>query len=140
MSIKMDLVKNKLQAVGLRLSYPRLRILSYLLETREHPTAEMIYQHLRRAVPVISRATVYNTLNVLVNEGVILPLNIEGVYTRFDGNIRPHHHFYCERCKKLYDLDIVCKYSYQKKIAGHEIRNISGYFQWICKNCLKRRR
>lgn len=86
-----------------RFSPQRSLILEYVKHSKEHPTAETIYQALKDHFPGLSRGTVYRNLNLLSEEGVIvkLPLPIE----RFDGAIEPHPHLVCSDCGSVSDLE-----------------------------------
>ena len=72
----------------------RVVITSYLLSTEEHPSADEVYEQLRNHLPVSrSRATVYNTLNALVEAGVIREVTVDPKRVRYDANLDFHHHF-----------------------------------------------
>ncbi|MCL1925818.1 MAG: transcriptional repressor [Syntrophorhabdaceae bacterium] len=80
-------------------------ILGILQETREHPTAEKIYQNARQIIPNISLGTVYRNLNFLQNQGLVREIHsCYGSSTRFDGILAPHAHFHCVRCGILFDI------------------------------------
>jgi Fur family peroxide stress response transcriptional regulator len=79
-------------------------ILDILQETREHPTAEKIYQNARRIIPNISLGTVYRNLNFLQDQGLVREIRpCNGSSTRFDGS---HAHFHCTLCGELFDLPL----------------------------------
>jgi len=131
--------KEILQAKGLKPTFQRLRILEYLQEHNSHPTVEMIYEHLVQEIPTISRTTIYNTLNALVEKGIIRAITITGTETRYDYERFPHHHFLCRRCGKVTDIGIECPYMRKKQISGHRIEELHGYFKGVCKECLKKK-
>ena len=80
-------------------------ILEILQETREHPTAEKIYQNARQIIPNISLGTVYRNLNFLQNQGLVREIrSCCGSSTRFDGILASHAHFHCTRCGILFDI------------------------------------
>lgn len=87
-----------------RFSPQRSLILEYVKHSKDHPTAETIYQALKDHFPGLSRGTVYRNLNLLSEEGVIvkLPLPIE----HFDGNTVPHSHLICNDCGAVIDLEL----------------------------------
>lgn len=128
-----------MQAKGLKPTFQRLRILEYLQDHNNHPTVEMIYENLVRDIPTISRTTIYNTLNALGEKGIIHTITITGTETRYDFKSLPHHHFLCRRCGKVEDIDIACPYMQKKRIGGHQIEELHGYFKGICKECLKKK-
>lgn len=140
MITKLELFKNRLKSKKIKPTYIRLRILDYLETNKVHPTAEAIYKVLIREIPTISRTSVYNTLNVFYEKGLITPLFITGLEARFDSNISPHHHFLCEKCGQIINLDIECDYFKKGSVKGHRITELHGYFKGICNDCLKKKK
>ena len=135
----MNQLENKLRAKGIKPTYIRLKILDYLEKNKLlHPTVEMIYKSLREEIPTVSRTTIYNTLDTFCQKGMLIPIIITGTETRFDSNISPHHHFLCEKCGKIIDLDIECEYFKKGYVLGHKINELHGYFKGICRDCLKK--
>lgn len=90
---------------GLRVTHQRLAIYECLVTSEEHPSAEDIYEALRERVPGLSLATVYKTLNVLVEMGLALKLGFGDDVNRYEGNPEPHINLVCVRCKKFVDRD-----------------------------------
>ncbi|MFQ6070914.1 MAG: Fur family transcriptional regulator [Candidatus Aminicenantales bacterium] len=134
----MKAIKNKLQEKEIKPTYIRLRILDYLESNDRHPTAESIYDALSKEIPTISRTSVYNTLNYFHQKGLVNLLYITGSETRYDSRTSPHHHFLCEKCGRIYDLDIECVYFQEGSVQGHKIEELHGYFRGTCKECLKK--
>lgn len=131
--------KEVLQSKGLKPTFQRLKILEYLQEHSNHPTVEMIYEDLIPEIPTISRTTIYNTLNSLLEKGVIRAITITGTEARYGYESFPHHHFLCKRCGKVIDVNIGCPYLQKKQISGHRIEELHGYFKGICKECLRKK-
>jgi len=136
---KLNSFKIKLEEKKIKPTYIRLKILNRLETNKTHPTAEVIFKALVKEIPTISRTSVYNTLNVFYEKGLITPIFITGLEARFDSNISPHHHFLCERCGQIIDLDIECNYYKKGNVQGHRIIELHGYFKGICKDCLKKK-
>lgn len=85
----------------------RTLILEILKGSCDHPTAETIYLEARRALPNISLGTVYRNLNFLREQGLAREIRPAGESSsRFDGNCRPHAHFYCTECRTMTDLPL----------------------------------
>lgn len=101
-----DVVEARLRARGLSVTGPRRAIVSHLRDNPHHPTAAQVHQEVSRACPGISRATVYNTLALLVEMGELRPLRQVGRDTRFDPRIEPHHHRACPHCGALADISL----------------------------------
>jgi len=88
----------------MRLTPQRKVILEALQETDSHPTADEIYETVRRVMPRISLGTVYRNLDLMASEGLILKLHVEDSQMRFDGNTDPHLHIACIHCGKVSDI------------------------------------
>ena len=88
-----------------RFSQQRERIYQTVLESRAHPTAEMVYQQLKPEMPRLSLGTVYRNLQQMAREGRLTEL--DGPVTRFDAVTRPHTHFRCRACGAVLDLETV---------------------------------
>ena len=140
MITNMESFKNMLQAKEIKPTYIRLKILDYLEKKKVHPTAEAIYKALVKEIPTISRTSVYNTLNVFYEKRLVTPLFITGLEARFDNNVFPHHHFLCEKCGKIIDIDIECNYFNKGNVRGHRINEFHGYFKGLCRECLKKKK
>lgn len=85
-------------------SAQRMAIASYVLGTDEHPSADQVFGKVRKSFPAISRATVYNTLNRFVREGLLRTLILAEGRVVFDPNTRPHHHFIDEVTGRIHDV------------------------------------
>jgi len=88
-----------------RQSKQREAIIKVLRGTPSHPSAEWIYEQVKKEMPGIGLATVYRNLRALEKAGEVLELHPFNNTARFDGNRNTHYHFYCERCWKILDLD-----------------------------------
>ena len=82
----------------------RNAILNYLRSTHTHPSAEMVYSHLKQEYPDISLGTVYRNLAMFKEKGEIISVGTVGGVERFDGNTMPHVHFVCTGCEAVSDL------------------------------------
>lgn len=133
-------VQRSLAAKGIKPTYQRLKILKYLEATKDHPTADRIYQDLVKDMPTISKTTVYNTLKALADKGIIVPVYITGTEVRYDLCGCNHHHFLCEKCRRIFDLEIICPNLARKEINGNIVKELHGYFKGICAECNKDQR
>lgn len=92
---------------GMRITPQRRMIFELLAGDSTHPTAEDIYRRLQSHLPEVSRATVYNTLHELVEIGELQVVNdLSDKGTRYDVMTSHHHHLYCRRCERLWDVDL----------------------------------
>lgn len=139
MEAYVDLLKKN----NLKITHQRLAILKYLDINRSHPTAEQIYQSLKKTNPGLSRTTIYNNLETLSNTCLIQRLTICPTEHRYDLNMALHHHFICKECGKILDIEFQCpKVSSIKKHVvnqGHRVDEVHGYFKGICKECLQKK-
>ena len=120
-----------------KLNYSRQReaILDYLCHTTSHPTAEEVYTHIQSIYPNIS---VYRNLALLVEHGQALKIQGDEC-DHFDGQTKPHYHFLCDACHRVYDVemppfsqlehDAACRFP--GKIRGHNV-----LFYGVCDNCM----
>ena len=121
----------------LRHSHQRDMIYNYMLSTKEHPSAEMIYDELRKNEPNLSLGTLYRNLSQLEESGMVMRIP-DGANDRFDGNAKPHVHFKCTSCGKVYDLMSFKNDSitFSDDIIG-EVTNYSLMAFGSCKHCNK---
>jgi Fur family iron response transcriptional regulator len=99
-------VASRLSACGIRITEQRLQIASILLSAPQHLSAEQIAEALRREGARVSKATVYNTLNLFAARGLIRQLSVDGDCAWFDSNIGPHYHFQDEHTGALQDVEL----------------------------------
>src|SRR5271163_4734767 len=99
-------VEKFLNSHGVKPTPQRMVIAQYVLNTKSHPTADQIFQEVAQDLPVLlSRATVYNTLNTLVEAGAVREVYIQPGPARYDANIEEHHHFVDVKTGKVIDID-----------------------------------
>lgn len=121
---------------GKRYSRQRELIHHAVMDTTEHPTAEMVYQWLKPENPNLSLGTVYRNLNLLVGEGAITRLDFP--VERYDANTMPHNHFRCGACGAVYDLELTYDHTLDEKVlcaSGHDVRRHELIFHGTCVNC-----
>lgn len=82
----------------------RIAVIECVLTSKAHPTADDVLLLARKKCPTVSRATVYNTLNLLVEKGLIGVQTLKEGATVFDPNVQKHHHFIDEDTGKIYDI------------------------------------
>lgn len=103
---------------GVKATPQRVVIAEYLMQTDVHPTAEEVMEATADKLPVaLSRATVYNTLNTLVEAGVIQEVFTEPGRTRYDANISDHHHFVDVKSGRIMDIPRESVPSLQEKLG-----------------------
>jgi Fur family transcriptional regulator, ferric uptake regulator len=122
----------------IKLTNQRNEILNYLKGNTSHPTVEQVYDGVRRRLPRISKATVYQNLSFLAEKGIIKEVDIKGI-SRFEPNLSQHHHIVCRECGKIIDFDSHELTAYSLKVAhkvkGIKIESASTSFFGICNRC-----
>ncbi len=127
-----------LQENQIKITSQRLEILKYLDEHRTHPTVDEIYSALKENNPALSKTTVYNSVDILLNHGLIQSITISGSELRYDFKHGMHHHFLCKKCGEIFDVDIECPNIQKTLDSGYRVEEVHGYFKGICKKCLKK--
>lgn len=137
--MQVDNFINTLREKGLNVTYQRILIYKYLQTTKNHPTAEEIYQVVKAEYPSISIATVYKTLETLAEHDLIKKVNPMHDLARFDGDTTPHHHLICSECRKIVDI-------HDERLDALPVPNDNGFqvngyrvlFEGICQDCLRK--
>jgi Fur family transcriptional regulator, peroxide stress response regulator len=93
-----------IREAGVKLTHQRLEIFTEVARSGDHPDAAMIYKAVRERIPSISLDTVYRTLWLLFDLGLITTLGLNRGGARFDANLDPHHHFVCTSCGTAEDF------------------------------------
>jgi Fe2+ or Zn2+ uptake regulation protein len=120
---------------GIKPTCQRLAILAEVLDRRTHPTIKDLHAGLKAKVPTLSKTTLYAALELFARNGLVRALTIDPAEVRYDGWPAPHHHFHCERCGSIFDLDLACPTGRRGCVDGHEIREVHGYFRGVCRAC-----
>lgn len=89
---------------GVRPSAQRVAIARYVLETDAHPAADQVWAAVRKTLPVLSRATVYNTLHLLAEKGLLRELVLAPGKVVFDPKVEAHHHFIDDASGRIHDV------------------------------------
>jgi len=114
-------------------------ILRVLQSTDTHPTADWVYQEVRKEMPNVSLGTIYRNLKTLVEMGEVQELSYGSGYTRYDGKAHDHYHFVCEQCGRIEDLEIECMAELDREVAreiGGKVFRHRLEFYGTCSECL----
>ncbi|HLG97009.1 MAG TPA: Fur family transcriptional regulator [Bryobacteraceae bacterium] len=132
-------VKRSLQVSGLRCTPQRYAVMAFLMEHKGHPTAAEIFEAVNRVDPRSSKATTYNNLRDLVEAGLVREVAVEGRAARFDVKGMRHHHFICDRCGNVEDMQW---YNVPKPSGGalgtRVLRECELIFRGLCTKCARR--
>lgn len=131
------------KAANVKLTHQRLEIFREIAASLDHPDAESVYKNVRKQLPTVSLDTVYRTLWLLNNLGLISTLGLRRENVRFDANLGRHHHFVCTRCGLTRDIESdrepEPKVPASVKALGRVERTMIE-FQGICSQCAKNER
>jgi len=131
-----DAIVNELLKRNIVPSHQRVMILKYLVENRCHPTVDQIFSALRRNIPTLSKATVYNTLNAFAGAKLVRALAIEDNETRYDIVMATHGHFKCASCGRIYNFAVDIDRFVAEELREFQIGEKNVYFDGVCPACL----
>lgn len=118
------------------LSYQRMKVIEYLAQHPVHPTADQIYTELHKDIPTLSKTTVYNTLKVLTEAGLVKMLTIEDNEVRYDTELQLHGHFKCLKCGTIYNFCVNMEALSSDDLKNFQIKDKNVYFDGVCPKCL----
>jgi Fur family peroxide stress response transcriptional regulator len=139
---RIEAFEETLRRKDLRVTHQRTEIFRELAATDEHPDAETVYQRVSERVPAVSRDTVYRTLAMLEEHGLVSRADVLGGPSRYDADTEHHHHFVCTECgavkdfrsRALDDLPIPRSAKAIGRVASAHVQ-VRG----VCSECLARR-
>ena len=135
-----ETIKRSLESSGLRCTPQRYAVMAFLMECNRHPTAAEIYEAVNRMDPRSSRATTYNNLRDLVKAGLVREVAVEGRAARFDAKGMPHHHFICDRCGDVDDIEWYgVPRPASRSLGKRVLRECEVIFRGLCAKCAPRR-
>ena len=134
-----EAIKRSFDGSGLRCTPQRYAVMAFLMECNRNPTAAEIFEAVNRVDPRSSRATTYNNLRDLVQAGLVREVAVEGRAARFDAKSMRHHHFICDRCGSVEDIEW---HKVPKPASGslgkRILRECELIFRGLCTKCASR--
>lgn len=125
----------------LRMTHQREVILDELAKSKSHPTADSLYERVKKRLPRISLATVYRNLEILSEAGMIKKLEISGRQKRFDWDLEQHDHIFCVQCRRVDNIEL----ERDQKLSlppeydqGYQIAGCRVEFFGVCPRCQKK--
>lgn len=118
---------------NLRITPQRMDVYRFLKENPVHPSADMIYHAMVKEHPNLSRTTIYNILNTLVENGLAITVKVDEKEVRYDGNASYHGHFRCLSCGEITDF-VPAKVKHQG-LEKYNIVQQDVYFSGFCPHC-----
>ena len=140
---RLDRLKSESRAAGLKLTHQRLEVFREVAASLEHPDADTIFQEVRRRVPTVSLDTVYRTLWLLDDLGLIRTLGPRRESVRFDANLKHHHHYVCVQCGLARDFESAELNTLRVPDAVKSLGSVAGTHvevRGVCESCHKRAR
>ena len=135
-----EAIKQSFNGSGLRCTPQRYAVMAFLMELNRHPTAAEILEAVNRVDPRSSRATTYNNLRDLVQAGLVREVAVEGRAARFDAKGMRHHHFICDRCGNVEDIEWYGVPRPASRSLGKRIlRECELIFRGLCTKCARPR-
>lgn len=122
----------------IRMTKQRQVILEELCKVTSHPTADEMYQMIRKRLPKISLGTVYRNLEILSELGMVLKLDVGGTQKRFDGNVENHYHARCKHCGSVSDIHMSINADVEAQAqlcTDFNIQRHSLEFTGVCPAC-----
>lgn len=101
----MDRFEDVVRRAGVKLTQQRIEIFREVARTGDHPDIETIFMHVRKKMPTVSLDTVYRTLSLFAELGLVTTVRPLNARVRFDANTEAHHHFFCTRCGAILDFE-----------------------------------
>ncbi len=134
--MNVEAIRQSFEAGGLRCTPQRYAVMAFLMKHPSHPTASEIFEAVNRVDPRCSRATTYNNLRDLVEAGLVREVAVEGRAARFDAKGVRHHHFICDRCGDVEDMDWYDVPSPASAALGKRVlRECELIFRGLCAKC-----
>jgi Fur family peroxide stress response transcriptional regulator len=130
-------LEKSLEAGGYRVTRQRQEVFEIVAESHDHPTADELFDRVKRRMPEISFATVYNCLSVLVQCGLVRQVTLDRSPTRFCPNMREHCHFFCEKCGEVTDIDLPSRTAFANVALprGFEVASFDVSLRGVCPHC-----
>jgi len=126
---------------SVKLTHQRIEIFREIALTGDHPDAEQVFKRVRKRIPTVSLDTVYRTLWLLSDLGLIVTLSSGRERTRFDANLSNHHHFICSQCgltRDFYSSELDDIRPPETLDAFGEVKNFHIEARGICRRCAKK--
>ena len=122
-------ISEKLKSFDLKSTNQRIAIYAAILPMKNHPSAELVWEKIKKNYPTITLATVYNTLETFAKSGLINKISSSNGKLRFDPNTTQHNHIYCENTNDVYDFydaeleSILSDFIKSKQIDNFELKD-----------------
>ena len=126
---------------GCKVTPQRLAAYEMLAHTKEHPTAEMIYDKVKDKYTTMSFATVYKSVEIFSKVGIVQVLNTGEESYRYDANVMEHPHIRCTKCGKVFDVPHIEAKQIEDMVSkqtGFDVNGHQFYFYGVCPKCQRK--
>ncbi|MGE5405106.1 MAG: Fur family transcriptional regulator [Candidatus Saccharibacteria bacterium] len=130
-------IETLLRSHDIKPSHYRMRIFQYLVQNRNHPNIDLIYQELIQEMPTLSKTTLYNTMELFLEKGIVMLISIAPNEMRYDADTSEHGHFRCTACGEIYDTPIAPDSLNFEGLSDFDIHDVHVYLWGICPKCKK---
>ncbi len=121
------------------MTFQRQVIYEAVVDSREHPTPELIFEQVRQRIPSISLGTIYKNVKTFLDTGVLREVTLHHGSLRLESNMTPHHHLVCSSCKAIFDIEESAVEPVQlpksELPAGFSITQCRVEFVGVCRSC-----
>ena len=135
----LDDFRRRCKEQGLAFTFQRQVIYEAVVDSREHPTPELIYEQVRQRIPSISLGTIYKNVKTFLDSGVLKEVTLHHGSLRLESNMTPHHHLVCSSCKAIFDIEESAvepvRLPKTRLPAGFSIKQCRVEFVGLCKTC-----
>ena len=139
----LDDFRRRCKERGLAFTFQRQVIYEAVVDSREHPTPELIYEQVKQRIPSISLGTVYKNVRTFLDSGVLKEVTLHHRSLRLEANLTPHHHVVCSSCRAIYDIAHTAvepvQYSSHEVPPGFSIEDCRVEFVGVCQSCRETR-
>ncbi len=121
-------------------SKQRDRLLEILQGTKIHPSADWLYNELKKEFPSLSMGTVYRNLSILIEQGLAKKIDFGSTFDRYDAITDDHYHFVCEKCGKIDDIDVTLSKQIDnitKSLKNYTVHSHRIEFFGYCQKCIQ---
>ncbi len=133
---RVENISKMLSEKGVSPSIQRIKILQFILDNKHHSSVDIIYQKLLHEIPTLSKTTVYNTLALFVEKGIINSITIDNTEILYEKSQTPHAHFQCNVCKNIIDINLDSNLYGIKEIENHKVEKVNIHLRGVCNKCL----
>ena len=135
----LDDFRRRCREQGLAFTFQRQVIYEAVVDSRGHPTPELIYEQVRQRIPSISLGTIYKNVKTFLDSGVLKEVTLHHGSLRLESNMTPHHHLVCSSCKAIFDIEDSALEPVHLPTSelpkGFSIQQCRVEFVGLCKNC-----